>query len=116
MTALRDSLSFILDSLGNVVKEVKAVQKMVDNFEKALAVVGSESKAPRKVRKAQAKARKGSSTETVLNIIAKSEEAVSTEDIIEKTGLDKKTVYGILNRAKKTAKIKSPKRGFYQKG
>jgi DNA-binding IclR family transcriptional regulator len=56
---------------------------------------------------------KGTATERVLGLISKSPEGISTDAIMKQTGLERKTVYGVLNKAKKLKKVKSPKRGTY---
>jgi len=45
-------------------------------------------------------------------VIESSQGGISADGIVENTGFDKRKVYSILARAKKSAKIKSSKRGL----
>jgi len=97
----------LFDSLEKTVGGVKAVKP-------AKAKPAPKKAAPKKKAKSKPKAApKGTATERVLGLISKSPEGISTDDLIKRTGLERKTVYGVLNKAKKQKKIKSPKRGTY---
>ena len=113
MVALRKSLQEMEKNLEAVLTEVKNMYAFVDAIE--MAVSGEKPKrVPRKQRKA--KARRGSATEKVLSLIEGSKNGISTDEIMKQSGLEKRAVYAILTRAKKTGKVRSPKRGFYLTG
>ena len=110
MIALRKSLQKIERNLEAVLIELKTMYQFVDAID--LAVSGEKPrKAPREKRKA--KARRGSATAKVLSLIEGSKDGVSTDEIIKRSGMEKKAVYAILTRAKKTGKVRTPRRGFY---
>lgn len=114
MIALTRSLLKIKKNVDVILVELDNAIKQVDVFENAVSEL--TAKTPRKPRtKGAGKVRKGSATDKVLSLIEKNPEGISTEEIIEKTGLEKRSAYGVLTRAKKEGKIKSPKRGVYVK-
>ena len=97
----------LVDSLEKTVGGVKAAKTVK-------AKPAPKKAAPKKKAKSKPKsASKGTATERVLGLIGKSPEGISTDDLTKQTGLERKTVYGVLNKAKKLKKVKSPKRGTY---
>ena len=74
----------------------------------------SKKKSSTKV-KATTKPRRTTNTEKVLNLIYKSEDGISIEEIVKKTKLKKPSVYNAVKQLKKAEKISSPKRGVYKK-
>lgn len=75
--------------------------------------ISPKSKAP--TRKAKG-AKRESATNVILSLISKSEEGISIDQIMKQTGLGRMTVNGVLNRMKKTGKVKNARRGVYVKG
>ena len=59
------------------------------------------------------KAPKGSVTDTIMGFIHANNEGVNTDQIMKQTGLNKRQVWGTINRAKKEGKVKTVKRGIY---
>jgi len=55
-----------------------------------------------------------SSKEIVLQALKSSEQPLKTQDIVEKTGLDKKEVEKVIKDLKNEGLIESPKRCYYQ--
>ena len=122
MMLLRKTLQGIEKGLEALLQRTKEMEKMVDAIESVLTVekpkVVTKAKAPRKkpvAKKPKKVAKKGSATDSVLNIIMKSDSAVTTDDIKKKTGLKERQIWGIINKAKKEGKIKMEKRGRYVK-
>lgn len=52
--------------------------------------------------------------QTVLEVLKSSEAPLKVQDIVEKTGLDKKEVDKVIKELKQEDLITSPKRCFYQ--
>ncbi|MBW1666991.1 MAG: hypothetical protein JRJ66_02840 [Deltaproteobacteria bacterium] len=121
MTQVKESLDSIQAGLEASLKELKRVRKVVESMEKAMGGFFAPAKAPRarprkRVKpsaKGKPSGKRGTATVAVLDIIEKSKEPVSLDEIKNETRFDQKKIYGILNRAKKQGKIKSPKRGVY---
>ena len=76
---------------------------------------------PKPARKAPArkpvskKPAKITAFDSVLGIVQKSKDEVTTAQIKNKTGFSNKKIYDIINRAKKQGKVKAIKRGVYTK-
>ena len=58
---------------------------------------------------------KTSDAKTVEGMINKSRKGLNLDVIVEKTGMDRKKVYGILCRLKNAGKIAKTKKGSYMK-
>jgi len=119
---MKEALKKAQKDLESAQAEIAKLLDLVDNLEETVggvkAVKPAEAKkplpAPKKAVKPKPKATpKGTATDRVLGLIKKSPEGISTEALIKQTGLERKTVYGVLNKAKKQKKVKSPKRGTY---
>jgi len=108
--SMKESLQKVQKHLESAQAEIGRLYGLVDNLEKTVG--GVEIKSMPVTRKAP-RAAKGSATDKVLALIKKHAEGISTDAIIKQTGLEKKTVYGIVNKAKKQKKLRSPKRGTY---
>jgi predicted Rossmann fold nucleotide-binding protein DprA/Smf involved in DNA uptake len=96
-------------------KDIKDIQKKIDNFIKALETE-PKAKAPKaKAKKAPAKkkATKVTATDQVLKIINRSKKGVNTATLMEKTGFNQKKVTNILHRTFKAGKIKRAAKGIY---
>ena len=106
MATLNDSLNTIQENLVSALKELGNVSKVIKKLESAFMSEVS--------REAKPSVKRGTASKLVLELIQKSEKGISMDEIKQKTGLEGKTIYGVLNKAKADKKVKSPKRGFYQ--
>lgn len=117
MIGLRKILHSIEVGLEVLQEKTKEMERMVDAIEKALAAEGPKSrgrqKPQRKGRPRKRPTKKESAMEAVLNVILSNEEAVTTEQIRQKTGFDNRKIWDIVNRAKKQGKVKSVGKGLY---
>lgn len=128
-SAVRESLQNIENLLEALLKEVGNMREYVDDIEKAVIgkpVAPVKRKAGRKASRKEARKKAGkkqahkirgkkkkTQAEQVISVIQKNPDGISAGVIIKEKGLEKKAVYGVLNRAKKDRKVKSPKRGVY---
>jgi DNA invertase Pin-like site-specific DNA recombinase len=122
--SMKQQLKKVQRDLESAQAELSKLYDLVDSLEKTVGGVRAAEPVkakpePKKVaakKKAKPKpkaAPKGTATERVLGLISKSPEGISTDAIMKQTGLERKTVYGVLNKAKKLKKVRSPKRGTY---
>lgn len=117
--SMKEQLKKVQKDLESAQAELSKLYDLVDSLEKTVGGVKAEkapkaTPPPKKAAKTKFKAApKRTATERVLGLISKSPDAISSEAIIKQTGLPKKTVYGIVTKAKKEKKVKSPKRGMY---
>jgi DNA invertase Pin-like site-specific DNA recombinase len=122
--SMKEALKKVQKDLESAQAELSKLYDLVDNLEKTVGGIkaekpvkakpGPKKAAPKKTTKSKPKsASKGTATERVLGVISKSPEGISTDAIMKHTGLERKTVYGVLNKAKKLKKVKSLKRGTY---
>ena len=58
-------------------------------------------------------ARPGSNTEKVMQVITSSPQGTSADNLVKKTGLNKRQIWEVIKMGKKAGKIKSKKRGVY---
>lgn len=70
------------------------------------------AKSPRKPAKRPA-GEKVTQLDRVIAIVGESAEGISTEGLMEKTGLSKSQLWNIVNRAAKAGRIQKLKRGLY---
>jgi predicted Rossmann fold nucleotide-binding protein DprA/Smf involved in DNA uptake len=114
-------------------KELKALTQKTEKIVKALGKLEKAQAKPKPVKKAakpkkvvkkpagkkitkkatKNKAPKGSVTDAIMGVIQASSEGVNTDQIMKQTGLNKRQVWGTINRAKKEGKVKTVKRGIY---
>jgi hypothetical protein len=122
--SMKEQLKKVQKELESAQAGIAKLYDLVDNLEKTVGGVTTaktvkakpapKRAAPKKKTTSKPKAApKGTATDRVLGLISKSPEGISTNDLIKQTGLERKTVYGVLNKAKKQKKVKSPKRGMY---
>ena len=110
MLPLKRVLKSIETGLEMLTRKTKDMQKLVDNLEEAFAIeqvktrTRGREKRPSKKKPITKKPTKKTATNTV-----------TTEQIKAKTGFDEKKIWGIINRLKKTGKVKSAGRGVYMK-
>ena len=111
--------------------EIEGSEKFVKTyFTKIQALIsgtkGTVAKAPikekpiKKARPSKAKgkkpakqSKKRSNVNTVLTLVQKSPEGITTTELKKKTGLTDKQIWAIIANAKKAGKIKQVKRGVY---
>jgi hypothetical protein len=128
LTAVVDGLRSIAQGVGKLAEKLEkgALKKQAKakpaRKTKTKAVSKTKSKpkktAPKKApaKKAPAKkAVKETASDTVLNAITGSKSGVTSADLAEKTGFDKKKLANITFRLRKQGKIKSVSRGVYTK-
>jgi hypothetical protein len=97
----------LLEEKGRIYEEIKALEKYLQSL-------GSlkSGRRGRPTDKGNASG-KTSATDAIISAIAKSKEGISIDGIMKDTGLRRLTVNGVLNRMKKTEKVKALKRGIY---
>ena len=123
----------IVKGLKAVIKEVERMEKLLDKLEKAQParkpraakkaapkkrVAAKRKAAPKKKVAKKAPARRGAKVtaiDKVAGIIGKSKKGVTTAQIKQKTGFPEKKIWDIVNRLKRQGKVKSAKKGIYQK-
>jgi hypothetical protein len=117
--SMKEELKKVQKDLESAQSGIAKLYELIDSLEKTVGGVKTvkpvkpaptAKKAPKTKPTA---APKGTATEKVLGLISKSPEGISMDAIIKQTGLEGKTVYGVLDKAKKQKKVKSPKRGTY---
>ncbi|MFO7462067.1 MAG: hypothetical protein R6X07_15730 [Desulfatiglandales bacterium] len=115
--SMKEVLKKVRKDLESAQAELSKLYDLVDNLEKTVGggkAAKVEKAAPASKKEAKPKpAPKGTATGRVLSLIKKSADGISTDAIMKQTGLERKTVYGVLNKAKKQKKVKSPRRGTY---
>jgi predicted Rossmann fold nucleotide-binding protein DprA/Smf involved in DNA uptake len=124
MIQFKRSLQSILKGLKTLTERAERLEKQLAKFEKPQATKKPKPKAKVKAKPARkAPARKPVSKkpakitafDSVLGIVQKSKDEVTTAQIKNKTGFSNKKIYDIINRAKKQGKVKAIKRGVYTK-
>ena len=114
-----ESLTKELKSLTQKTKKiVKALEQLEKDQIKSKAVKPKKSVKKPAVKKTAkkpttSKVARGSVTDAIMGVIQANSEGVSTDQIMEQTGLNKIQVWGTINRAKKEGKVKTVKRGIY---
>jgi len=96
------------------------IQKMLLGVQKAVAKAPAKEKPIKKARPSKAKrkkptkqSKKRSNVDTVLTLVQKNPEGITTTELKKKTGLTDKQIWAIIANAKKAGKIKQVKRGVY---
>ena len=96
------------------------IQKMLLGIQEAVAKAPIKEKPVKKARPSKAKekkptkqSKKRSNVDTVLTLVQKSPEGITTTELKKKTGLTDKQIWAIIANAKKAGKIKQVKRGVY---
>ena len=117
----------------SITKELRALTQKTEKIVKALEKLDKPQVKPKPVKKAAKpkraikkaavkkpakkastnKSAKGTVVGAVMGVIQSSSEGVNTDQIMKQTGLNKRQVWGTINRAKKEGKIKTVKRGIY---
>jgi predicted Rossmann fold nucleotide-binding protein DprA/Smf involved in DNA uptake len=100
------------------------IQKMLLGIQEAVAKAPIKEKPVKKARqlkkapvvkgkKPTKQSKKRSNVNTVLTLVQKSPEGITTTELKKKTGLTDKQIWAIIANAKKAGKIKQVKRGVY---
>ena len=111
----------------SVTKELKSLTQKTEKILKAIEKLEKDQVKSKPVKKAvkktavkktakkptTSKVARGSVTDAIMGVIQANSEGVSTDQIMEQTGLNKIQVWGTINRAKKEGKVKTVKRGIY---
>ena len=92
-------------------------------FDKLQAMMLSDSKAAvvepraqkRSVKNGTDGQRRVSNIDKVIGLVHESETGMSTAELKERTGLDERQIWSIVNRASKGGRIRKMKRGLYGK-
>ena len=102
--------------LEKISMEFAKLAGKIDKISKELeAGKAPAKKTPVKTKPLKAKAQKETAFATVINIINRSEKGVTTAQIMEKTGFDRRKVSNIVFKANKLGKIKTVSKGVYVK-
>lgn len=123
MKKLKKDLHAVKKEINALIKKTESLLKAVDKLEKPEAAKKPEAKpakakAPKKVPAKKAAVKKTApvtTSDTVLEIITGSEEGVSTESLMKKTGYNQKKIANLVYKLRKQGKIKSPEKGIYVK-
>ena len=117
MKQMKKDVNALTKELKTLTKKTEKIVKALGKLEKAQAKPKpvKEAVKPKKVVKKPAKNKvsKGSVTGAIMGVIQSSSEGVNTDQIMKQTGLNKRQVWGTINRAKKEGKVKTVKRGIY---
>ena len=96
------------------------IQALISGTKGTVAKVPIKEKPVKKARPSKVKgkkptkqSKKGSNVDTVLTLVQKSPEGITTTKLKKKTGLTDKQIWAIIANAKKAGKIKQVKRGVY---
>ncbi|MFH1954872.1 MAG: hypothetical protein ABIL06_25060 [Pseudomonadota bacterium] len=126
MKQMKKEVESLTKELKSLIQKTEKIVKALEKLEKPQAKTKSVKKAakPKKPVKKPAvkktdrkptenKAAKGSVIDAIMGVIQANSEGVNTSQIMKQTGLNKKQVWGTINRAKKEGKVKTVKRGIY---
>ena len=115
MKELKNDLQELEKSLKKLAQKTGQISKKLDKLGKAQAPKKSRVRAKATKKVSPQKPKKVSSGETILGIIKGSKEGVNTAHLKKKTGFKDTNIRAILSRLKKQGKIKSERKGVYQK-
>lgn len=118
MKELDTVVKTVVEGLRSISQGVEAIaKKLEENFPQD----PSESKWKANISSKSGKSetsngtKKRTATDTVLLVIKSSKTGVTTADIAEKTGYDRRKIANIIYTLRKLNKITSPSRGVYKK-
>ncbi len=112
---LKADLQELEKSLKQLVRKTEQMGKRLNKLEKSPVPKKSEAK-PKAAKKVfQQNPTEVTATDTVLGIIKMSKKAVDTATLKKKTGFKDNKIWAILGRLKKQGKIKSERKGAYEK-
>ena len=115
------ALKAVAEGLRTIAQGMKKIaEKLEDSVPKKQSKTkpkktAAKKPAPKKAAPKKAPAVKETAADTVLNAITGSKNGVSSADLAEKTGFDKKKLANIVFKLRKQGKIKSVGRGVYSK-
>lgn len=110
MKALKKDLQSVVKSLKLLTAKTEKIAKQLD---KAGSVPARKKPTAKTRKKAVAKKRTATATDTVLSIIKRRKKGIDTATLKEKTGFDMITIRNIIFRLKKQEKIRTKSRGIY---
>jgi hypothetical protein len=115
MKKLEKDLHELGKSLKDLARKTGRISKRLDNLEKDQASKEPRTRAKTAKKGVSKKPAKVSATGTVLEIIKRSRKTVDTAALKKKTGFKDTNIRAIVSRLKKQGKIKSERKGIYQK-
>ncbi len=115
MKTLKADLKELEKSLKQLVRKTEQMGKRLNKLEKTPAPKKSEAKPKATKKLVPQKPTQVTATDTVLCIIKRIKKAVDTATLKKKTGFNDNKIWAILARMKKQGKIKSERKGVYEK-
>ena len=109
MKQLGQDLNSVLKSLKTLTQKIEKMQSKVQGFEKPQAPKIAKKRKPIAKKPAIEK----TAYATMLEIINKRKNGVTVEQLMDKTGFNKKKIANLIFKARKQGKIKSEERGIY---
>ena len=118
MKELDTVVKTVVEGLRSISLGVEAIaKKLEESFPqdqiKSKRKAGSTRKSDKTAKPNETKKR--TATDTVLLVIRSSRNGVTTAEIVEKTGYDRRKIANIVYTLRKVNKISSPSRGVYKK-
>ena len=108
----------VVEGLRSISHGVEAIaKKLEESFPQDQPKSKRKAKSSLKAKMPTAanRTQKRTATDTVLLVIKRSKNGVTTADIAEKTGYDRRKIANIIYTLRKLNKITSPSRGVYKK-
>ncbi len=118
MKELDSVVKTVVEGLRSISQGVEAIaRKLEENFPQDQSKSNRKTGGTAKSGKTAAAngTKKRTATDTVLLVIRRSRNGVTTADIAEKTGYDRRKIANIIYTLRKLNKINSPSRGVYKK-
>ncbi len=115
MKTLKADLQELEKSLKQLIQKTEQMGKRLNMLEKAPVPKKSRAKAKAAKKVVPQKPAEVTATDTVLGIIKRSRKAVDTAALEKKTRFKENKIWAILARLKKQGKIKSERKGVYEK-
>jgi hypothetical protein len=98
------------------------IQALISGTKGTVAKAPAKEKHVKKARQSKAKekkpakqSKKRNNVNTVMTLIQRSPEGITTTELKKKTGLTDKQIWAIISNAKRAGKIKKAKRGVYER-
>ena len=118
MKELDTVVKTVVEGLRSISQGVEAIaKKLEENFPQEYQKSKRKARSSPKSSNSTATndTKKRTATDTVLQVIKRSKNGVTTADIAEKTGYDRRKIANIVYTLRKLDKITSPSRGIYKK-
>ena len=130
MKPLKLALKSVVKGLKVMTKEVEKIERILDALEAGQTPRKPKTKAKRAnkaapkrkatpkrktARRPAGKLKKETAVGAVMGVLKKSRKGVTTAQIKAQTGFSDKKIWDTVNRLKREGKVKSVKRGLYQK-